>query len=121
MDKDFDPYGEAAADCPHKAMHANAEGLTGMRGELISQADYDELSPTQLRGLRALNAERIRLARFAIAPGEVSVTKGRRDFGLCENCGDPKTHRCQYRFCEACLRIIGIGYPTAADFDRIPR
>jgi hypothetical protein len=74
MDKDFNPYGEPAATCPHKAMHANAEGLTGMRGEPISQADYDELSPTQLRGLRALNAERTRLARFAIKPGEVTIT-----------------------------------------------
>jgi hypothetical protein len=71
-DETFDPYGEAAADCPHKAMHANAEGLTGMRGEPISQADYDELSPTQLTGLRALNAERTRLARFAIHPGEIT-------------------------------------------------
>jgi hypothetical protein len=74
LDETFDPYGELAADCPHRGMHANAEGLTGMRGEPISQTDYDELSPTQRRGLRALNAERRRLARFAVQPGEVTVT-----------------------------------------------
>lgn len=120
MDKDFDPYGEAAADCPHKAMHANAEGLTGMRGEPISQADYDELSPTQLRGLRALNAERTRLARFAIYPREVSVTKGPRDFGKCTRCDEPLDHRCQYTLCEACLQVTPT-YPTAADFDRLDK